>query len=92
MLVHIGFGNVAVQKITSDQGINSVEELYYLYEDGVANLCKILCRPSGTNAECAADPRIKISARAKDNLKLFVDYIKHQDRVMHVLSVPDILR
>ena len=51
---------------------------------------KVVCRPGGTNAEDADDPGIKIPARAKENVKLAVYYIKHQFRVSHAVSVPDI--
>ena len=43
MHVCIDFGNAAVQEVTSDQGIDSAEELWHLDEGGVANLCKVVC-------------------------------------------------
>ena len=90
MLICIGFGNATVQEITGDQGINSVKELRCLDEDGVANLCMVEHRPGGTDAEGPADPGIKISVRAEENLNLVVNFIKHQDRLSHAVSVSDI--
>ena len=78
----IGFSNEAAGLITGDQGIDSLDEIKTLDDDKAANLCKILRRPGDTTcAEGGSDPGVKVSARAKDNSKLVIYYVKHQERV-----------
>lgn len=80
MLDRIGFTAAARDEITGDQGIDSLDELRTLDNSMVENLCRVIRRPGGMVGG-AADPGIKVSARAKENLKLAIYYIKHQDRV-----------
>ena len=79
MLECMGFTPEAAQLVTGDQGIDSVDELRNLDDDKASNLCRVLRRPGGTNAAGAADPGTKVLARAEDNLKLAIYYVKHQD-------------
>ncbi len=79
MLECMGFTPEAAQLVTGDQGIDSVDELRNLDDDKASNLCRVLHRPGGTNAAGAADPCTKVSARAEDNLKLAIYYVKHKD-------------
>ena len=87
MLQRVGFSNAAAILITGDQGIDSLDEIRSLDDAKALNLCKILRRPGGTVAGGLADPGEKVSARAEDNLKLVIYYVKHQDRVSRT---PDI--
>ena len=87
MLQRVGFSNAAAILITGDQGIDSLDEIRSLDDAKSSNLCKILRRPGGTGAGGVADPGEKVSARAEDNLKLVIYYVKHQDRVSRT---PDI--
>ena len=80
MLDRIGFIAVARDEITGDQGIDPLDELRTLDNSMVENLCRVIRRPGGTVGG-AADPGIKVSARAEENLKLAIYYIKHQDQV-----------
>jgi hypothetical protein len=43
-----------------------------------------------TNAAGAADPGTKVSARAEDNLKLAIYFVKHQDLVSWTVIIEDI--
>jgi hypothetical protein len=90
MLERMGFTPEAAQLVTGDQGIDSVDELRNLDDDKASNLCRVLRRPGGTNAAGAADPGTKVSARAEDNLKLAIYYVKHQDRVSRTVNIGDI--
>ena len=90
MLERMGFTPEAAQLVTGDQGIDSVDELRNLDDDKASNLCRVLRRPGGTNAAGAADPGTKVSARAEDNLKLAIYYVKHQDRVSRAVNVGEI--
>lgn len=90
MLERMGFTPDAATLITGDQGIDSVDELRTLDDDKASNLCRVLRRPGGTNAAGVADPGTKVSARAEDNLKLAVYYVKHQDRVSRNVNVGSI--
>jgi hypothetical protein len=78
MLDRIGFTAAARDEITGNQGIDSLNELRTLDNNMVENLCRVIRRPGGTVGG-AADPGIKVSARAEENLKLAIYYIKHQD-------------
>jgi hypothetical protein len=78
----MGFTPKPAQLVTGDHGIDSVDELRNLGDDKASNLCQVLCCPGGTNAAGAADPGTTASARAEDNLKLAIYYVKHQDRVL----------
>ena len=91
MLERIGFSNVAATLITGDQGIDSLDEIRTLDDDKSENLCRILWRPGGTTgAGGGADPGVKVSARAEDNLKLAIYYVKHQDRVSRSTDIGQI--
>jgi hypothetical protein len=57
--------------------IDSVDELRNLDYDKDSNISKVLCHLGGTTAAEAARPGTKVSARAKDNLKLVIYYVKH---------------
>ena len=88
MLQRVGFSNEAAVLITGDQGIDSLDEIRTLDDAKSSNLCKILRRPGGTTgAAGAADPGVKVSARAEDNLKLVIYYVKHQDRVSRTTDI-----
>ena len=47
MYDRIGFNNGANNNIVDVQGIDSVRELGYLFNDDVTNLCKTIRRPGG---------------------------------------------
>ena len=90
MLEHMGFTPETAQLVTGDQGIDSVDELRNLDDVKASNLCQVLCHPWGTNAAGAADPGTKVSARAEDNLKLAIYFVKHQDLVSWTVIIGDI--
>ena len=88
MLQCIGFSNAAATLIASNQGIDSLDEIRTLDDDKSGYLCKILCRPGGkTGAGEGADPGVKVSARAEDNLDLAIYYVKHQDRLLRSADI-----
>ena len=47
----------------------------------------ILCMPGGTGAGGAANPGVKVSARAEDNFELIIYYVKHQDRILRSTNI-----
>ena len=53
----------------------------------VENLCNVLLRSGDTAVSGGADPGVKVSARAKENLKLSVYYSKNQEGVSRAFNV-----
>ena len=89
-LVRLGFTNEAATYITTDQGIDSLEQLRYLTDEECTNLCKVTRRPGGTIDNPEADdagpalipnPGTQVSLRAENNLKLAAYMLRYYERV-----------
>lgn len=91
MLKRIGFSTAAATEIIGEQGIDSVSELGILDNEQSENLCKVLRRPGKAAARGSADSRLEVLARAEENLKLAVYYMKHQDRVSRLVHPANIM-
>ena len=86
----VGFTQGAAQEIANNQGVDSVDELRILDDSRVENLCKVLRRPGGTDDNNNVNRGTMVSARAEDNLKLAVIFVKHRDRVSRAVPLDDI--
>lgn len=94
-LQRIGFTIPASQAITIDQGIDSLDEIRYLKDSEVENLCKVIRRPGGTINNPAGEGNIpnpgeSVSLRAENNLKLMAYYLRHRARVSRQTQPADI--
>ena len=57
-------------------------------DEEVANICKITCRPGGTNNNNKnPNPGISASMKAENNLKLMCYYFHYKQRTSHALAV-----
>ena len=83
----IGFASSAATKITTDQGINLVDELNILDDNTSYYMCKVLRRPVGLLANGVTDPRVKVSARDEDNIKFSIYYVKHHEWVSRTFNI-----
>ena len=89
MLQRISFIGNKEAKITNGQGIGSVLELRIMDDPNVTNLCEVLRRPDG-EVNRYLDPGVKVSMRAKDNLKLVNVFIKSLDYSQRSVVLRDI--
>ena len=76
MLRRIGFSNAVVATITGYQVIKSIDELLFLDDERMTNICRVICCPGGTGSINNNNPGQKISIRYEESLKLFVYYVK----------------
>jgi hypothetical protein len=89
MLERLGFSEAAVTYLTGTCGIDSLDEIAYFDGiDDVDTMIKGVTNPgvtvttgSGTTADTSRKNGIPFSVRAVANLKLFVYYLKHMERV-----------
>jgi hypothetical protein len=89
MLERLGFSAAVVTYLTGTCGINSLDEIAYLDGiDGVDTTIKGVTNPGGTvttgtgiTVVTSCSNGIPVSIRAVDNLKPFVYYLKHMERV-----------
>jgi hypothetical protein len=80
MYTRMGFTNPMATYITTEQGINTLEELENLEDKAVERLCQALKKPGGTvpNPNAGAPgapaqipkPGFNVSIKAEENLKL----------------------
>ena len=100
MYGRIGFDNGSNDNIIDVQGIDSVRELGYLYDDDVTNLCKTIRRPGGhlPNPAFVAGAMpllpatipyvgIMVSQRAETNMQLASYTVRHHMRISRVTNV-----
>ena len=90
MFERIGFSSAVATLLTDEQGIDSLNEILYMKDANIENLCKVLRRPGGQNSSGSPDPGVKLSARAEENLKLVAFYCRHQERVSRQLNIASI--
>ena len=88
-LQRLGFSIDASISITEDQGLDSLEELAYMTDDKVENLCKVLRRPGGTIPNPAGGnplphPGHPVSQRAEDNLQLACYFVRFRQRTSRI--------
>ena len=103
----LGLSQAAARHIIDVQGIDSLQEIGYLDEDGISNLCKAVRRPGGSIANPDHDPNeddgpnnrptipftgIQVSLLAEENLKLLSYYIRHLERVSRTPNIGSITR
>jgi hypothetical protein len=89
MLELLGFSVAAAIYLTRDYDIDSLDEIAYLDDEGdVDTNIKGVTSPGGTvttvsfaTAVYLRNNGIPISIRDVENLKLFVHYLKHMERV-----------
>jgi hypothetical protein len=89
MLERLGFSEAAATYLTDTCGIDSLDEIAYLYgiEDvdtnikGVTNPGGTVTTGTGTSIFTSRNNGIPVSIRAVANLKLCVYYLKHMERV-----------
>ena len=87
----IGFSAEATLVITDTQGIDNMEELDILTDGEIKNLCKVIRRPGGINPIInIANFGIKVSLRAKNNLKVTRLFLKHKLMTGRVAVATDI--
>jgi hypothetical protein len=89
MLERLGLISAAATYLTGTCGINSMDEIAYLdgVDDvdttikGVTNPGGMVMTGTGVTAVTSRKNRIPVSVRAVANLKLYVYYLKHTERV-----------
>ena len=91
MFTRLGFTQAAAQAvvIVDYQGFNSLAKVKLLKDEEVESLCTVIRRPVDSTvpaADPAADPAvpnpgIQVSLKAKNQMKLLVFYLRHQERV-----------
>ena len=91
----LGFTQQVAATIVDDQGINSMEELAYLDDTSVEQLCKVIRRPGGTvnapDGTVVPNPGMPISLRAENNLKLAAYMARHRlHRISRSIVAADI--
>jgi len=95
-LQRIGFNQEASTFITTDQGLNNLEEFKILTDDEVDNLCRVTCKPGGTIPNPTAggaplpNPGIPVSMKACNNLKLMRYLIRFRGRTSQLITAADI--
>ena len=95
-LGRLGFTNAAATAITAadQQDIGDLEELRFLTDTEVENLCKVIRRPGGTINDAAGNPvpnpGIPVTLRAENNLKLAAYFLRHRKRVSRPVVAADI--
>ena len=100
MFERLGFTQRGAVVLTTTQGFDSLQELGYLKDGDVTDLCKALRRPGGTipdpNAAAGADvpqvpnPGVSVSMMAETNLKLACFLVRHLARVSRTAQPADI--
>ena len=100
----LGFTQEASNAITDDQGIDSTEEMQYLTDSEVENLCAVVRKPGGTIANPAPgarqpqnipNPGIPVALHAENNLKLACYFLRHQIRIQRpaqaaLITIPSV--
>ena len=92
----LGFTNAATTAITAEdqQYIGDLEELCFLTDTNVENLCKVLRRPGGTITDAEGNPfpnpSIPVSIHAYNNLKLSAEFLHHSKRVSSPVLAADV--
>jgi hypothetical protein len=99
MYARMGFTNPMATYITTEQGINTLEELEKLEDKAMEKLClcHALKKPGGTvrNPNAGApgapaqipNPGFNVSIKAKENLKLAAYLVHHQRRISRPATV-----
>jgi hypothetical protein len=93
----MGFTNPMATCITTEQGINSLEELEDVEDKAVERLCQALKKPGRTvpNPNAGApgapaqipNPGFNVSIKAEENLKLAAYLVRHQRRISRPSTV-----
>jgi len=84
-LQRLGFSIAASISITAEQDLDSLEELAFMTDEKVENLCKVLRRPGGTipnpdGGNPLPNPGHPVSQRAEDNLQLACYLLRFRQR------------
>lgn len=94
-LVRIGFSQQAATNITTEQGLDSLDEIGLLKDEEVENLCRVLRKPGGLAPGRANQPPVanygtSVSLRAENNLKLMCYFIRFRKRTSRTVVPGDI--
>jgi hypothetical protein len=89
IIQHLGFSEDTATYLTGTCGIDSLDEIAYLYSvddvdttiKGVTNLGATVTTGSGAKSCTSHNNGIPVSIRDVANLKLWVYYLKHMERV-----------
>ena len=90
MLRRIGFSHTFAALITGYQGVESIDELQFLDNERVMNICRLICCPGVTDTNNNPNHGQKISLKSRKTLKLVIYYVKHTDRVSCDMTVAHI--
>ena len=90
MLRHVIFYNTVAALINGCKLIKSVDDVLFLDNDRVTNLCRDISHPRGTDVNNNPDPSQKILLKSEESLNLLVYYVKHQDQVYRDVTVAQI--
>lgn len=89
-LVRIGFANDGAFSVVDVHGYNSIDELS---SADAKSLCHIIRKPGGVIPGAGGNvpnPGVFISARAEENLKLTIYFIKHRQRTSRGTAPADV--
>lgn len=92
--VRLGFTPQAAIALVDEQGLDSLDEIKRLDDNGVSELCKTIRCPGGTIANDAgaqvANPGIAVSHKSLKNMQLLSFWLKHMERISRPATSADI--
>ena len=77
MYLHFGF-SPKFRLLIREQGLGSPDRLKVLMDKNVDDICNVLRKPGGNNANRMPDRRQKVSVIAKENMKLLAFLFHHR--------------
>ena len=80
MYVQLGFSPEAAKLLVREQGLDSPERLRVLTNKNVDDVCNVMRKPGGKNADGMPDRGWQVSVIAQENLKLAIFLFHHRWR------------
>ena len=77
MYIQLGFTPKAAKLLIREQGLDSPERLQVLTDKNVDDICNVMRKPGGKNANGMPDRGQQVSIIAQKNLKLAVFLFHH---------------
>ena len=80
MYTRLGFSPKAAKLLVREQGLNSPDRLRVLTDKNVDDICNVMRKPGGKNADGTPDRGQQVSVIAQENLKLAAFLFHHRWR------------
>ena len=80
MYIQLGFSPEGTKLLIREQGLDSPERLQVLTDKNVDDICNVMRKPSGKNANGMPNKGQQVSGEAQENLKLAVFLFHHRCR------------